>query len=286
MRHLSVLLLAGVCLNSLAGCSSLRRGSSPGSAPDSIRIEIKGKPGSVAETRYHSNANVKSYSDQQLVRDKQEVVDFTAVTTIKAYDPTQKVMTYSVRTTQKDGTVELHDLAFPEKGEEIEYLVRSDATVLQAGKYPPQSLFFVPSLPVPPEEVRVGDTWPMEHTWYSSRDNIPLKLQVVGILRGIIPCGGKFCADIEVSGGVKLVNSATAKNARFESRVWGRLLYSPDRGDIVWSEMRSQEEMGAGADKFAVLSCMISETKLSAKYKTKIECDPAITPVQHVPANL
>lgn len=273
-----LLLVAGLS----GGCSSIGKDSS--SASQTMRIEIVGTPGTSTETRYYSNANVKTFSEGQLLRDKQEIVDFTTVTQIKAFDPVEKVLTFSVRTTEKDGAVELHDLAFPEKFEEIDYMVRTDGSVLKAGKYPPQSLFFVPSLPIPKTEVQVGDTWVMEHTWYSSRDAIPLRLEVVGILKGIVPCAGKNCADIEVSGGVRLVNGATNDSARFESRVWGRLLYSPDRGDIIWSEMRSQEEMVAGSDKFTVLSCMVSESKLSAKYKTKLECQPAVTPVAKVPS--
>jgi len=253
---------------------------------EAVRIELKGKPGTSSETRYYSNANVKTYSDNQMLRDKQEIVDFTTVTQIKAFDPVEKVLSFSVRTTEKDGTVELHDLAFPEKFEEIDYMVRTDGTVLKAGKYPPQSLFFVPSLPIPLEEVRVGDTWVMAHTWFSSRDAIPLRLEVVGILKALVPCDGKICADIEVSGGVKLVNAATAENAQFNSRVWGRILFSPERGDIVWSEMRSQEEMAFGNDKFSVLSCMVSETKMSSKYKTKLECAPDLRAVLAVPGHL
>jgi hypothetical protein len=267
-----------------SGCSTLSRGFA--GAGQAMRIEVKGSPGTSTETRYYSNSNVKTFSDGQLLRDKQEIVDFTTVTQIKAFDPLEKVLTFSVRTTEKDGTVQLNDLAFPEKFEVIDYMVRTDGSVLKAGKHPPQSLFFVPSLPVPKEEVRVGDTWVMEHTWFSSREGIPLRLEVVGILKGIIPCAGKYCADIEVSGGVKLVKVATAESARFESRVWGRLLYSPDRGDIIWSEMRSQEEMAVDSDKFTVLSCMVSESKISAKYKTKLECAPAVAPVDVVPTNL
>jgi hypothetical protein len=252
---------------------------------EAIRIELTGKAGASSETRYYSNANVKTYSDGQILRDKQEIVDFTTLTQIKSYDEKEKILSYSVRTVKKDGPVDLHDLAFPEKNERIEYTVRSDGTVIKAGSYSPQTLFFVPSLPIPKDEVRVGDTWTMEHTWFSAHDQIPLKLDVIGILKALVPCAGKTCADIEISGSVQLAQAPTAQGARFESRVWGRLLYSPERGDVIWSEMRSQEEMQVGSDKFTVLSCMTSETKIN-DYKTKLECQPAQTPVTSVPTNL
>jgi len=245
------------------------------SKPQSVRIELKGKPGTSSETRYYSHANVKSYSDQQLLRDKQEIVDFTVLTTIQEYDAQEKLIKFKVKTIAKDGIVNLHDLAFPEKNEEIDYIVRGSGEVLKAGNHAPQSLFFVPALPVPKDEVEVGDTWTMEHTWYSSRDNIPLKLEVVGILKALVPCdGGKTCADIEISGGVKLVSMPTIEGGRFDSRIRGRMLFSPDRGEVIWSEMRSEEEMIVQGEKFSVVSCMASETKLGAKFKTKLECQP------------
>ncbi len=266
----------------VAGCSGAKI------RPDSeaIRIELKGKPGAVLETRYQSNSHVKTFADGQILRDKQESVDFTVVTKIKAFDEKEKVLTYSVSTVAKDGTVDLHDLAFPEKNEEIEFKARTNGVVLKAGKYPPQSLFFVPSLPVPKDEVRVGDTWTMDHTWYSAHDGIPLKLDVIGILKDMVPCGGGLCADIEVSGSIKLSQPPTSVGARFASRVWGRVLYSPSRGDIVWSEMRSQEEMDVGSEKMSVLSCMVSETLVKDRYKTPVTCTPDLAPVLNVPKNL
>lgn len=251
--------------------------------PESIRIELRGQAGASTETRYHSHANVKTYSESQILRDKQEVVDFTTITKIRSFDPATKLLSYTVRTTEKDGTVSLHDLAFPEKNEEIDFIAKTNGIVIKAGSYSPQSLFFVPAMPVPGEEVRVGDTWTMEHTWFSAADNIPLKLDIVGILKAIVPCAGTICADIEVSGSVKLVRSATTANARFDSRVWGRILYSPSRGDIVWSEMRSQEEMNVGADQMSVLSCMVSETKISGRYRTNLNCAPEAVAVKSVP---
>lgn len=280
MKHFVYLFFILSC-----SCSTLQSSKGSEGAPQKVRIELKGNPGASIETRYHSHTNVKNYSDRQLLRDKNEVVDFTTVTRVQGYDPQGKILTYSVKTVAKDGAADLHDMAFPEKSEEIDYIVRADGTVLRAGTYPPQGLFFVPSLPVPQDEVEVGDTWSMTHTWYSSHDGIPLKLDIAAILKGIVPCEakGKFCADIEISGGVKLATLPTTEGARFNNRVWGRLLYSLERGDVLWSEMRSLEEMVVKGERTSVLSCMVSEAKQSDKYKTRINCDPAIVSVTAVP---
>ena len=262
----------------LVGCASGPKKS----ADPAIRIELKGKLGMTSETRYYSNSQIKTFSDHQLLRDKQEAVEFTTLTKIKAFDPVEKLVTFTVRTTAKDGAVDLHDLAFPEKNEEIEYKVRTNGIVEKAGAYPPQSLFFVPNLPIPDGEVRVGDTWVMSHSWASARDGVPMKLEVVGILKALVPCGGASCADIEVSGGVSLLAPPTTAGARFSSRVWGRLLFHPDRGEVIWSEMRSEEEMNIGPERLAVLSCIKSATKRGVP----LDCVPALAPVTLVPRDL
>ena len=71
-----------------------------------------------------------------------------------------------------------------------------------------------------------------------------------------------------------MVREPTTIGSRFGSRLWGRLLFSLDRGDVIWSEMRSEEEMGVPGHHMKVRSCMLSETKIASAYKTKFECDP------------
>lgn len=263
-------------------CSTMRQSSD---LPRSVRIELKGKPGSVSETRYYSNANVKSYSQQQLLRDKQEIVDFTVLTSIVAFDAQKNILSFKVKTIAKDGTVELHNLAFPEKNEEIDYQVTSLGQVLKAGAHPPHSLFFVPALPLPKDEVEIGDTWSMQHSWLSAQEGIPLSLEIIGILKGLMPCeGDKVCADIELSGHVKLAKTPSVRGSRFSSRLTGRMLFALERGDILWSEMRSEEEMLVQGERLSVLSCMVSELKLGLKYKSKLECTPQQTTVSPPPS--
>lgn len=269
----------------LMGCASTGGAGGAARLEGPVTIEFKGIPGQTVETRYFSHARILSYGDRQLLRDRSESVDFTVSTHFADYDAKNKLLRFEARTVRKDGTVPLHDFAFPELNEVIGYEVRSTGEVLKAGSFPSQSLFFVPSLPIPDKPVSVGDTWGMEHTWTSAKDGIPLRLEVVGILKNIVKCdGGKHCADIEISGHVSLLKEPTAKGARFDSRVWGRMLFSLERGDVVWSEMRSQEEMGVQADRMVVSSCMVSETQLGAKYKTEFNCEPGEKPVDKIPS--
>jgi hypothetical protein len=274
---LSLIFSVGLCACASTGGASRKD-------VKSVTITLKGRDGETGETRYFSNAHILTYQDGQLLRDRLESVDFTVRTDVTKYDTDQKTIAYSTRTVRKDGTVPLHDLAFPEINEQIDYVVRTDGQVLKAGQFGARSLFFVPSMPIPDQPVEVGDTWTMEHTWFSAKEGIPLKLDVVGILKDIVSCeGGRTCADLEISGHVNLVAAPTAQGAHFESRLWGRMLFSIDRGDVIWSEMRSHEEMGVQSDRMVVSSCMISETKLGAKFKTDFACDPEVRPVNQVP---
>lgn len=271
---MKVFFTAAVLTAGLAGCTSIA-GKSNVNLPKSVVLEFKGKPGETTDTRYYSNARILSYEDGQLVRDRAESVDFTVASHVSEYDPKSKTIAFDVTTTRKDGTVELHDMAFPELNEQIDYVVRGNGDVLKAGHYLPQSLFFVPSMPIPDRAIEIGDTWTMTHTWYSARDAIPLQLDVMGILKDIVPCEtNKVCADIEISGHVNLVEKPTTIGSQFKSRLWGRLLFSLERGDVIWSEMRSEENMAIPGQRSAVRSCMISETKMTGDYKSAFACNP------------
>ncbi len=265
----------------------MRQSSSKPEAGESVVIELKGVPGASSLTRYYSSSRILTYTEStQLLRDKTESVEFDVSTAIKFYDPASGVLKFKTKTVRKDGQVDLHDLAFPELKEEIDFIVSGKtAQVIQAGSYSPQGIFYVPSVPIPKGPVRVGDTWTMEHSWYSAAENIPLKLDIVGILKGIVTCeGSKTCADIEISGGVELVNPITKKDAGFRSKLWGRMLFSVDRGDVIWSEMRSIEEMNVVKERVVVTSCMISETKLAENFRVRFECAPGEQPVKSVPS--
>ena len=262
--------VAGVVLSLLTlGCAGLVKSQST-----PVLIEFKGKPGTVSETRYYSGSRTITYAQGQVVRDRIEGVDFSVRTTVQGYDPSSKILKLNVSTVRKDGNVDLHDLAFPELNEKIDFVVNGvTGVVMKAGAYPPHSIFFVPSLPMPKGPVEVGDTWTLDHTWYSASDQIPLRLSLVGIFKDIVNCeGGKRCADLEISGSVELMHAPTTPNSSFISRVWGRVLFHLERGDVIRSDMRSREEMSVPGDRVVITSCVISETKPKFNYAENFEC--------------
>src|SRR5262245_13801759 len=108
MIRLSCILFFALVLDGCAG-SRLR-----GDLPQSVAIEFKGKTGDKTDTLYYSNARILTYEGAQIVKDRTEGVDFTTETNVKDYNEKEKLLKYVVKTTRKDGTVELHDMAFPE----------------------------------------------------------------------------------------------------------------------------------------------------------------------------
>lgn len=266
----------------VSGCTSFQRQPSSETLPQEVEIVFKGRAGDAFETDYHSNSRTRKFEDGQITNDRIESVDFTTATQVLAAGP--ETISSRVKTIAKDGTTELHDLAFPELGEEIEFVYRPDGKVLKAGSYPPLSIFFVPSMPIPKGPVAVGDTWTLEHTWMSAHEPIPLKLQVIGILKGIVPCDKSHCADVEISGGVELSLPPQARDVRFESRVWGRVLFSLSRGDVVWSEMRSREEMWASGQRTISESCMLAKARAPGVAAQRFSCDPKEQPVEKIPS--
>jgi hypothetical protein len=276
MRRLSPLfvLLLSACASS-GGVSG---------SQDAVTLLLKGKAGTESDTRYSSSSHVLTYTDGQLIRDRNETVDFVVRNKVQRYEPQLGVVQFQSKTISKDGPGSLHDLAFPEMGEVIDYAVKSSGEVLMAGPLPPSSLFFVPSVPIPKEPVQVGDVWVLEHVWRSSRDGVPLRLEVAAILKDIVKCdGGGRCADLEISGHVRLVLPPDSKDARFISKLWGRMLFSLERGDVIWSQTRSFEDISHSKGRVTVNSCMTSEMKIGGGYRTPHGCEPGDVPVLEVP---
>lgn len=261
--------------------------SGPRSADNGQEIEIrlKGVSGALSETRYANRSHILTYADGQLVRDRNEAVDFVVANEIMQGDPRSDMITFYSTTVAKDGPVALHDLAFPEKNETIDYVVKETGEILKAGPFPQSSIFFVPAVPIPKDRVKVGDTWSLEHVWRSSRDGVPLRLEILAILKDIVKCEGtKQCADLEISGHVNLVLPPDAADARFSSKVWGRMLFSLDRGDVLWSQTRSLEDMSHSKGRILVSSCMTSELKSGGGYRAPKGCDPVEQAVTKIPS--
>ncbi len=245
------------------GCASQRTKT----LPESVVIEMKGKAGESWETEYVSTSRTWSYTEGQLIRDRTEEVDFTIQTQVRDYDSNSGLLRFEVKTLKKEGVIPLRDLAFPELGETIDYVVQKSGKVLKAGAFRPDSLFYVPSLPIPKGPVQVGDTWSLTHAWISGANHIPLQLEAVGILKAIEGCGkDSICARIEISGGVDVLGAMQKSPLPvLSSEIRGSVLFDVASSDVIWSQIVSEDQMAAGSERTKVLSCMVSWRKGSKR---------------------
>jgi len=265
----------------LTGCTSTQGPSRDSLEPGrQVDLRLRGEPGLVRVTKYYSHSYVRDYEMDQIIKEKDEIVDFDIVETVKSR--TEKgLLEVDTTAKNKDGIVDLHDLAFPEEEEVIKYIYTPKGQVLSAGQYPKESIFYVPPMPLPSTEVEVGDTWEQTSQWVSLKNGIPLSVSVVGILKDLFKCGEDICADIEISGQVA-VPGASQANISFSSEISGHVFYSVNRGISLWSEIRSTEDLRLENNRTFVKSCVVSQLKKPAGSQSlfrslKLKCDPKKT---------
>jgi hypothetical protein len=267
----------------LIGCQSLGKKSDLQliQTTKPIEIRLSAKAGQEELTRYFSHARIHSFEGSQLVHEQDEMVDFKVREKVLKVKEPSGPFTVLTSTIYKDGTADLHDLAFPEKGEEIEFVFGNEGQVLRAGDYPANSVFYVPPIPLPKEPVQVGDTWTMDHAWIGIKNNIPLGVHIIAILKNVYACGADQCADIEISGQVDVIG-LNPSNQKFSSRVWGRMLVAVSDSTVLWSETRSRERVAVKDQGTEVWSCLVGNLESPNPWgwsRLQKTCDPVEKPV-------
>jgi hypothetical protein len=241
-----------------------------------VLLELSGSLNRQEVLRYFFASHKQSQAGTAKPEIKQENVDFEVQTTTKEVFPGGEV-SYLVQTLNRKGDVPLHDLAFPEPGERLEQIMTRSGRVLKAGEYPPESIFFLPPIPLPIDAVSVGDTWSLRHRWASDSSGLPLELDLVAIFKSVYACGeGDECADLEISGQVSLPQKVPG--LQLESQIEGHMLFAIKYGSVVWSEIRTSEKVIADQTTATIHSCLKSHIKNPENYKwkwdTEIQCDP------------
>jgi len=240
-----------------------------------VKLEINNEAGHTEVTHYRYDS-IKDTHDERKIRVKrEEVVDFKTKSVVTSSKGTGEV-DVRMETFEKDGEMDLNDLSFPEKGEAIDFVMDRASNVIKAGNYPPESIFFVQPVPLPPQAVSKGDTWEIEQGWLSRNNGMPLKLDIIGILTKFVECGeNDRCADIEISGKVTVPTGLV--KATLESKVEGHLLFALRGGLVVWSEIRTHEKLITADEKVLIGSCMESILDQPRAYesgKQKPFCTP------------
>ncbi len=242
----------------LTGCATA---SGPGSSltsvdqKEAIELKLVSTPGRLEKSTYHSHVRTKVYQSGQITNEKDEVMDFKVESEGLAGEANINQM---IRVVEKDGFADLHDMAFPEIGEELIVTLNPNGKVLKAGDYPRNSIFYVPPVSLPDRPVRVGDTWTLDSKWMSLKNGLPMHLSLISIFKGLYRCGvGDLCADLEISGGVKLMDPLPT-GIKLTSNIQGRLLFNVNRGTLLWGDVRSEESFRQGEIWVHVSSCLES----------------------------
>lgn len=220
-------------------------------------------------TRYVS----KSIDKQK----KKEDVEFVVESKISKVDIEKGRIFLSAKTINKVGEGDLHDFALPEIGEEIIFELDDSARVYSAGSYPVSSIFFVPAISLPDGYVKKGETWSMQAEWVSFGNNAPFELEVTSILKDVIRCGDYQCADVEVSGRAGIIG-LNDKKIKFTSRVQGRYLFIIEKGTVLWSLMKSNQELVTTKEVLQIENCFLGRLELPKKLQwgaiQSVSCDP------------
>lgn len=224
---------------------------------DPILLRLNSIAGDSTLSKYYSHSHSEDFLEGQMTKKKDEIVEFQLLEKVKRVDSEGRLIIDSM-TVEKDGLIDLNDLAFPELEEIIEYVYSPIGQVIKAGSYPKGSIFYIPPMPLPEEPVLVGETWEMSQSWRSLKNGIPLRVQVVAILKNILKCGNRTCADVEISGDVSVINMPLNK-MQFTSNINGRILFDVKKGLIIWSQIQSSEDFQVESQQTKVQGCLVSE---------------------------
>ena len=270
------------CLILLAACSSSpKKFDSEIPRPDiqglkeikieePISIRLKSQVGRSEVVSYLFQSSSRSFEGQELRHQKDESMEFVAKAEGLSEDKEKNQFTQRITIIKKDGAADLHDFAMPELGETLDITSNGLGQIFQAGDYPANSIFYVPSVSVPEHPVEVGDTWIMQASWLSLQEMVPYQLDMVSILKSVLQCGQDRCAEIEVQGDVGF-QGPLAQSMKFNSHWKGKIILALDAGSVVWSRLQSEEYLESTNVHREVSSCM-EAVSLGASHFSGMRC--------------
>lgn len=212
-------------------------------------------------TEVSNNCNVskiKAFDNDQILRKKIQSVEFK----VKAKtSPTGKPAQFKQvqETFFKDGSTPLHELAFPELGEKIEFTFAPDMRVIKVEGYPERSIFTVQPLPLPSKPVRLGEEWINESHWVTGESAIELHSKIKSKFSSWRSCGDHQCAEIKIQGQIR-------SDRGFGHTITGLFLMEPKTGLVPFAEFRAYEQMQVGEARAEVHSVLRSILALPPGY--------------------
>ncbi len=219
-----------------------------------VELVLKAEPPRKELVQYRSVTHSETRESGQVTHQQESKTDFT-IENLFTTIPLKKAIRQAMTTVRKDGQLPLSTLALPEKDEVIEMHLAPNGDVLRAGTYPPQSLYFVPQVSLPSTAVTIGDTWSLSSAWYDMGEGTPFILEMVSILKGFVACGDDQCADIEMSGDVRVAGPAIP-TVRFTSHWMGRALFARNTGTLVYMRIDALDDLKTENASRLIESCL------------------------------
>ncbi len=241
--HVPIFISVVSILTSCAHKSDVIQGNSAKNMSLPMELKLKGETGRIELLDNCSQSVTKTFMLGDLRHKRIENVSFK-VKTITKETLANSDIKQEVQTVFKEGGVNLHEMAYPEFGESIEMILTPNCQVTKAGRYPKNSLFFLPPLPLKKGEVKIGDSWQMENSWQSENGHLTLTAKIQTEFKSLKTCGVNQCAELIVTGEVHMPEIVEKKND-FSHKLNGRFLFDPNRGLLVWSEFGSVEHLNS-----------------------------------------
>lgn len=273
----SILILQVSCSHTQVGTIPISGGSIENSTR--VHLGLRGKVGSTDKLELYSKTVSQNITPDKLLRQTEESVYFKLSQKTTQVDDKKNVH-QSLVTTFKEGSLNLHDMAYPELNEVMPFVFDSEGKVVSVGNFQEGSLFYVSPLPLPNKEVSVGDTWPYETTWWSEQSNTMMKIEILFVLKKILKCfKDELCVAIAWSGKVSPESSVKKPiepmlPKLFESKLQGYSILRLETGTQIWSYIKNSESLKIEDVDLKVYSCIKSVLDDPAVKKEKPYCDP------------
>ena len=238
-------------------------------------MELKGEMGRMEISKICNQSVTRSYSKNNLLRERVEDLDFTVRSVIETvYEDGS--FSQKMTTIEKNGPGSLHLYAFPELDEMIRFKFSKKAKVLDVEYVPRNSIFYMPPLPLPEKPVSPGDNWEFKHTWRTLGSDVPLTVSLSATYLNSKRCGNYYCMNIGIKGFVKPeIKYSQSRGAEFKHNINGRFLFEPTRGMVVWSEFETEELLHQKEARVAVKSLLRSSLLEPRGYYTANHEEPS-----------
>lgn len=212
-----------------------------------IELALVTKEGVREQTDVGFKSINKIYKDGEIHSESHSSVEFKLETEILTVKPDGKVVMLQV-TSKKDGLFDLNRLGFPEVGEELKIETDKRGHILDVTGYPPDSLFYIPSLVFPEKKLSPGDQWKESFKWRDFTIPFPLITEVNFKLVGAKKYKRHNVLKIEISGSTKFAQPN--KDFIYQSSVNGFVYWDPKNSLLRYAQSHMLDTLLAPAKGF------------------------------------